>query len=142
MNRARRSAMISQRYTQVWETRIKLLPGWKKIFRLAVDCWPGRDGHQPSSRSAQTRASPTSCGAWDSSYEDRQFLGRAEAAQRLQSCGRVRGHRLAVDSSSVDFLSSVQCAAMGDANCHPHSCGWVLDCPGVFLGVRGHVRGK
>src|SRR6266513_35543 len=36
MKRARRSAKISQRSTQVWATRIKLLPGWRKIFRLAV----------------------------------------------------------------------------------------------------------
>jgi len=29
---------------------------------------------------------------------------------------------VAYDSGGIDFPPRVQCAAMGDANCHPHSC--------------------
>src|SRR5438046_1595183 len=52
----------------------------------------------------------------------------------------LRGGRVAHDSGGIDFSSRIQCAAMGDANCHPHSCCWVPDCAGVFMGVRDHAR--
>ena len=38
------------------------------------------------------------------SNEDRQLPFRAEATQRLQSCGRLRGRSVALDSDVVDFL--------------------------------------
>ena len=79
MTTASHWARTSLRSTQVSETRIKLLPGWKRILKVAAGCWLGSDGHQPSSRSAQTRVSPTSCCAWDSSREARQLLCRAGA---------------------------------------------------------------
>src|SRR5262249_30929370 len=63
-----------------------------------------------------------------------QLLFRAKAAQCLQSCGRLRGGGVAADSGGIDFPSGVQRAAMGDANCHPHSCCWVPGCAGFFLG--------
>src|SRR5437867_3169640 len=81
----KRSAKTSQQCTQVWEKRIRLLPGWKRIFRLAVGCWPGLDGHLLSSRFAAIRAPPTCCGVWDCDREREEILRRDEAAQRLQS---------------------------------------------------------
>src|SRR5260370_42200826 len=107
MKRARRSARISQRSTRAWETRIKLLPGWKGIFRLAVGCWPGLDGHQPSSRSAQTRASPIFCGAWDSRYEDRQPPRRAEILHQPMSASSEQRKLAAIMFTDVLAYSSL-----------------------------------
>src|SRR5207248_2112786 len=73
------------------------------------------------------------------SNEDRQLPFRAEAAQCLQSRSRLSGGVVAIDSGGLDFSSRIQCAAMGDANCHSRSCDWVPDCAGVFMGVRDHA---
>ena len=51
-------------------------------------------------------------------HESAKLFRRAEAAQRLQGRGRLRGGRVAHDSGGFDFSSRIQCAAMGDANCH------------------------
>src|SRR5437773_9214953 len=83
---------------QVWERRIRLLPGWKRIFRLAVGCWPGSDGHHPSSPSAATRATPISSGGWGCNREREEVLRGAEAAQRLQSRRRLRDRWMARDA--------------------------------------------
>ena len=55
------------------------------------------------------------------SNEDQQLPFRAEAAQCLQSRGRVCGGSVAHDPGGIDFPSCVQCAAMGDEDsccCH------------------------
>ena len=55
------------------------------------------------------------------SNEDRQLPFRAEAAQRLQSRGRLCGGSVAHDSGGIDFPSRGHCAAMGDEDsccCH------------------------
>ena len=88
MRRARPSGRIWRRFTPAWGTRIKLLSGWKRISKLAAGYCPGSDGHQPSRRSAPTRAMPTSSGAWDRNHEERQLLCRTEEAQCFPSCGR------------------------------------------------------
>src|SRR5207248_9886375 len=75
-------------------------------------------------------------------HEDRQFLRRTEATQRLQGGRRLRGSRVAHDSGGIDFSSRVQRAAMGYANCPPHLGGWVSHCAGVFVGVRDQTRGN
>ena len=71
--------------------------------------------------------------------EDRQFLLRAEAAQRLQSCGRVRRRRLGALSGNRAGLSRLRCSELGhsiDRSAHHHGSAGCID---SGLGVRDHA---
>src|SRR5439155_20838562 len=68
--------------------------------------------------------------------EPEKLLRRAKAAQRLQSRGRVRGRRLALDSGGVDLLSGFRRAAMGDEDIYYRHHLRLSRCADSFLGVR------
>src|SRR5882757_1843936 len=71
--------------------------------------------------------------------EVRQLFRRAEAAQRLQSCGRVRGCRVAVDSGGVDFLPGLRRAALGDEDIYHRHHLRLSGGADFFLGVRNYA---
>src|SRR5438094_7619852 len=73
--------------------------------------------------------------AWflTASNEDRQFLLRAEAAQRLQSRSRVCGRRVATDSGRDASLSILRAAELGSPNGRPRHGHRFSDRRGLFV---------
>jgi hypothetical protein len=69
MKSTKRLAKTSPPCTRVWERRIKLLLGLKRISRVAAGCWPRTDGHRLSSPSAVTLDLVTRSGGWVSSQQ-------------------------------------------------------------------------
>src|SRR5205823_7985364 len=69
------------------------------------------------------------------SDEQSELLFRAEATQRLQSRGRIRGGRVALDSGGVDFLSGFRRAALGDEDIYRRRHPWVSGGADFLVGV-------
>ena len=71
-----------------------------------------------------------------SADESEKLLWRAEAAQRLQSCDRLRRYLVAARPSGVNLISDFRSAGLGDESvCHNDSCR-VPNCAGHSMGFR------
>ena len=73
------------------------------------------------------------------SHEPAELLRRAETAQRLQSRGGLRGCGVALDSGSIDSLSDLRSAAVGDESVCRRSRARFSNRADLFLGFRDHA---
>ena len=90
---------------------------------------------EPAGVERHRRASPRRL----TSGEAAQLLRRAETAQRLQSRGRLRGRRVALDSGGIDFLSSFRRAGMDDEDIYHRRHLRISGGGDFFVGVRDYA---
>jgi hypothetical protein len=69
-----------------------------------------------------------------------KLLRRTEAAQCLQSRGRLRGGVMAVDPSGVNLVSDIRCAGVGDEGPRRSHCAGIAGGADFLLGIRDHAR--
>src|SRR5207244_10777851 len=115
--------------TWLWGQRTKQSNGWNVATRKA-----------PASMLSFSKSIPCSIHCKTSrdfrpwwlkfslrSNEDRRFLHRAEAPQRLQGCDRLRGNRVVAHSGRVDPVSHLRSAGVSDESCCREHRRWVAE---------------